>query len=277
MKENRAPVPLDAAAVEPEGVLRARRRAPRTPPPASTLADDLAAPAPRHAGGPRHSDDCHCCASGRLGRDRLSRRQIPEVGQQPPPVLGADRLRVELHAPARQRARCASAIRTPSSSAQAIASNSAGSGSAQAERVVADRRELLRNPGEERLSRSGESCVDPAVHRRRRVDAPRRRRASPAPGARGRRRAPAPSAARIAAAQTPKSRRRAPAAPAPARSRCCRSRCSAISAAAQPRRCATTTRLDAVDLGQQLEEVVGEGVVVVDQQRAHRRARILTR
>ena len=194
-------------------------------------------------------------------RDRFG--EVAEVGEQAAAVLGGDRLGVELDAPLGAGAvgeRHRDAVVGPGDLLQLV-----GQRPGQAERVVAGRLEAGRDAGEER--RAGVlDRADPAVQRLR-------RRHHPA--------AVGPAEALVAEADA-QQRRLAAAdrlgadaevalALGPARPR----REDDV-VELQPRQLvparlvvADDDRLPAVHLRQQLEEVVGEGVVVVDQQCQH--------
>ena len=121
-----------------------------------------------------------------------------------PPVLGGDRLGVELHAP--QRARPVlephhDLVGRPRRHAQGRRHRADG------QRVVAHGREALRDAGEQ-AAPVVMDLAEPPVHDRRARGRSRRRRRGRAPGGRGRRRAPAPRRAASTSSETPTSRPR---------------------------------------------------------------------
>ena len=158
------PLVGDARAVEPE----------RGPRPAEQVRE--------HALGVRERVEAahvqsQCGASGRDRRDPPVRgpgpsvarcaapREIPEVGEQRVPVLGADRFRMELHPPLRPPAvteRHEHAVRRPGDRLERLRQRLA-----DAQRVVAHRREALGDAGEELRAVVVHRAQPPVHHLRR--------------------------------------------------------------------------------------------------------------
>ena len=148
--------------------------------------------------------------------------QIAEVLDELAPVVGADRLGVELHAPQRpfaMRDAHHDAVGRPGRDLEAL-----GQRLRRAQRVVADRLEPLRDAGEERRLVM-EDLAQPAVHHLRAHGRRCRRRSARGPDARGTRPAAGPRRPRSRPCR-PRSPCRALGGRARARSRCCRSRAS---------------------------------------------------
>ncbi len=204
----------------------------------------------------------------KLARPRRRRRRAPgaevaEVGQQQAAVLAADRLRVELDPPLRPgavRERHQNAVVAPGERLELRRQRLL-----DAERVVADHLEPIRDAAEQRRALVADRAEPPVPRRRRPDDG-----AAVHPGQ------PLVAEADAEQRQRAAGDRLGADAEVPLDLGPPRARRDDDVLEVQPGQLvpaglvvADHQRLDSVHLGQQLEEVVGERVVVVDQQRPH--------